>query len=153
MVQCADCDQEKGRCNYTTGVCMCFDHFSGRDCRSCVSGFSGKDCQSKIRSGWEDTVEVIKIAGVVIGSIVLSLSCIFFGWRFYLGRSSQTKLKYLPLPLEDDGTELDTNINNANSALAEDTDTLDNQLSSPKEPAPKSPLALINDDEFNPRAD
>jgi len=152
--ECKSCPDSRGTCDFNQGVCKCFTHFSGALCESCAVGFTGTDCQTQEEiDGWSSSLSSIRVAGMVLGIIVITLTIILFAFRALRSRTPRSNQIYLPvtdLEEDDEATEFESNTLSEildNEPNAEIVDEKSGKL------APKPPMSLLNDDdEFNPRS-
>jgi len=107
---CDLCPSSRGSCDFRTGLCQCKPNFAGTSCEQCSPGYTGENCSQK--DGWPETLGYIKIAGMVFGGIIITCSIILAIWRYRRNNRTTTKRgsDYYPVELDDDATELDSNI-------------------------------------------
>eukprot|EP01099_Mayorella_cantabrigiensis_P001390 TRINITY_DN1602_c0_g3_i1.p1 TRINITY_DN1602_c0_g3~~TRINITY_DN1602_c0_g3_i1.p1 ORF type:complete len:210 (-),score=40.94 TRINITY_DN1602_c0_g3_i1:247-837(-) len=77
-----------GECRVSTGTCACFSGWAGAQCDTCAPGFSGFDCsiyspeeQTSSDSGWDSTVRVMVIAGVIILVVIILAFAAYYVWK------------------------------------------------------------------------
>jgi len=77
-----------GECQVSTGTCACFSGWAGTQCDSCAPGFSGSECSnynpddgSNSDSGWDSTLRVMIIAGIVILVVILLGFAAYYVWK------------------------------------------------------------------------
>jgi len=77
-----------GECKVSTGSCACFTGWAGTHCDTCAPGFSGSDCSiydpdedTSSDSGWDSTLRVMVIIGVVLLVVVILGFAAYFIWK------------------------------------------------------------------------
>jgi len=93
--------------------------------------------------GWSTSLETVRVAGLVLGCAVITLTLIMFAWKLYRSRMPNNDRSYIPVAKDES-----------------EFDSLDNQLGeldleeSVGKLAPKSPVSTLfdDDDDLNSRS-